>query len=69
MAKNLTFAFDSYDVDKMVDGNDGNLCKGNIHSNFDVRKVIPFFYNYDTHALLLYAFVRLHYVDDGCDRI
>lgn len=53
----------------MVDGNDDTLCKDNIHNNFDVHKLIPFVGNYDIHALLLYAFVHLHYVDSGYDRI
>ncbi len=53
----------------MVGENDDTLCKDNIHNNFDVHKVIQFFDNYDTHALLLYVVVRLHYVDDGRVRI
>jgi hypothetical protein len=31
--------------------------------------VIQFFDTDDIHALLLYAFVRLHYVDDDIGRI
>ena len=60
---------DSYDVYRKVDDIDGNLCKGNAHNSFDVDKAIPFFDNYDIHALLRYVFAHLHYVDIDHGRI
>ena len=63
------FAVDSYDVDRMADDGDDNLCKDNIHNSFDARKVIQFVDNYDIRVLLPYVFVRLHCVDVDRGRI
>lgn len=62
---NLIVVVDSYDVDTMVDEYNDNLNTDNIHNNFDVHKAILFVDNSnDIHVLLLYEFVRSHFVDD-----
>lgn len=44
--------FDSFDVDKMVDGNGDNLYTDNIHNNFEIHSAIVFANNYDIHVSL-----------------